>query len=317
MNKNHFKIYLSLFTLLSLSITISIIFGQIIINLFEMTQVNKVILFNLRIPRVLLSSIVGAMLSVSGAILQGVLKNPLADPYILGVSSGGALGAVVAFIFGLPIIFVFLFSFLGAISSLLIIYFFSKVFFDLRTEILVLLGIALSSFLNSILVVLILFNTNIKSIYFWLFGTFSFANYDFVLISVISGFIGISISIIFSQKLNLLLLQDEEAASLGINVNATRFIFMFIATFLSAVSISMCGIIGFVGLICPHISRFLVGGNYKNLLPASALVGAIILVLADFISRIIFYPIEIPIGIVVSFIGVPFLVYLIKSKNYG
>ncbi len=315
MRKKIVLLYFISFLFLAASILLGFFFGSVIINPFNLSSSDKTIFFVLRFPRVVLAGLTGAMLSVSGAIFQSVLKNPLADPYILSVSAGGAIGAAIAMVFGLPIIYVCFLSFLGAVFSSSIVYFFSKTHFGSRTEILVLMGVALSSLLGSILVLIIILGKNLNSIYFWLFGTFSFADYTVLFIAFFSAVLGIIFAIFLSERLNILLLSDEEAKSLGIDVEKNRLIFIGLASFLAAVSVSLCGIIGFVGLVVPHIIRFMVGANNKYVIPFSSIFGASFLILSDLISRSIFSPIDIPIGITVAFVGAPFLFYLVMLRK--
>jgi len=301
--------------LLGIALAAGLLLGTVSLNIFNVTGASEIIFWEIRLPRVLLAALAGAMLSVSGAVLQGVLKNPLSDPYILGVSAGGALGAAVSMSVGLPLYAVCIVSFIAALIAVLTVYNFSRTSSGIRPEVLVLAGVALSSLLGAILVAVILSSSNLQSVYFWLFGSFSFASPVFVKIAAVAAVLGIAISAIFSKQLNILLLGEEEAVSLGVNTGLVRIVLLTAASLLSAVSVAMCGIIGFVGLIIPHIIRLVIGGNNIYLIPASGLLGASFLVIADLLSRTLISPAELPVGIITAFAGAPFFIFLLRKKN--
>ncbi len=308
-------VYFLLLLLLAASLAAGSLFGSVAVSPFDDSRISEMIFWGIRIPRVLLAAIVGAMLSVSGAVLQGVLKNPLSDPYILGISAGGALGAAGSIAAGLPLFVVCAVSFISALAAVGMVYSFSRTSSGVRPEVLVLAGVALSSLLGAALVAVILASDSLQSVYFWLFGSFSFASPVFVKIAAAAAAAGISVSIFFSRQLNILLLGDEEAASLGVNTSAVRIAMLSAASLLSAVSVAMCGIIGFVGLIIPHIIRLAIGGNNVFLIPASGLLGASFLVTADLLSRTLISPAELPVGVVTAFIGAPFFIYLLRRRT--
>jgi iron complex transport system permease protein len=308
-------VYLFLLLLLAVALAAGSLFGAVPVSPFDDSRISEMIFWGIRMPRVLLAALVGAMLSVSGAVLQGVLKNPLSDPYILGISAGGALGAAVSIAAGLPLFAVCTVSFLAALAAVGVVYNFSRTSSGVRPEVLVLAGVALSSLLGAALVAVILSSDSLQSVYFWLFGSFSFAGPAFVRIAAVAASAGISVPIFFSRQLNILMLGDEEAASLGVNTSAVRIVMLSAASLLSAVSVAMCGIIGFVGLIIPHIIRLVIGGNNVFLIPASALLGASFMVVADLISRTVISPAEVPVGVVTAFIGAPFFIYLLRRRT--
>lgn len=307
--------YFFLLLLLAAALAAGSLFGSVAVSPFDDSRISEMIFWGIRIPRVLLAALVGSMLSVSGAVLQGVLRNPLSDPYILGISAGGALGAAGSIAAGLPLFVVCAVSFISALAAVGIVYSFSRTSSGVRPEVLVLAGVALSSLLGAALVAVILASDSLQSVYFWLFGSFSFASPVFVKIAAAAAAAGISVSIFFSRQLNILLLGDEEAASLGVNTSAVRIAMLFAASLLSAVSVAMCGIIGFVGLIIPHMIRLAIGGNNVFLIPASALLGASFLVTADLLSRTLISPAELPVGVVTAFIGAPFFIYLLRRRT--
>lgn len=308
-------IYSILVLFLAIALAAGLLLGTVPLSIFNVTGASEIIFWEIRLPRVLLAALAGAMLSVSGAVLQGVLKNPLSDPYILGVSAGGALGAAVSMSLGLPLYAVCTASFISALIAVLTVYNFSRTSSGIRPEVLVLAGVALSSLLGAVLVAVILSSSNLQSVYFWLFGSFSFVSPVFVKIAAVAAAVGISIAIALSKQLNMLLLGEEEAVSLGVNTGFVRITLLFAASLLSAVSVAMCGIIGFVGLIIPHMVRLVIGGNNILLIPASGLLGASFMVIADLMSRTLISPAELPVGIITAFIGAPFFMFLLRKKT--
>ena len=282
----------------------------------------ETIVFDIRLPRIFLAALVGLLLSVSGVILQGVLRNPLADPYILGVSAGGAIGAMLSFIFGLDFIYYGfrttpLLAFLFALIAVLVVYQLSHISGRTSPEALILAGVAVSSFAAAVMALIIILTGDLRSIYFWLLGSFADASWRDVLSITPYAIIGVVAAYFYSKDLNALLLGDEMALTLGVDVEAVRLFLIAIASLMTAAAVSVCGIIGFVGLIVPHIVRLLIGPNHKFLIPLSAIGGMVLLVLADILARIIYVPTEIPIGIVMSIIGVPFFLYILRKRRLG
>lgn len=310
-----FAVYLVLVLLLAVSLAAGLLSGAVAVSPFDASGTSEVIFWEIRVPRVFLAALVGAMLSVSGAVLQGVLKNPLSDPYILGVSAGGAVGAALSMTLGLPLYAVCIGAFLFALAAVGTVYGFSRTSSGIRPEVLVLAGVAISSMLGAVLVAVILSNDSLQSVYFWLFGSFSFASPVFLKIASLIAAVGISVSFLFSRQLNILLLGEEEAVCLGVNTGFVRAVLLISASVLSAVSVAMCGIIGFAGLIVPHIIRLVIGGNNVFLLPASALFGASFMVIADLLSRMLISPAELPVGIITAFIGAPFFIFLLRKRT--
>lgn len=314
--KNKFFFLLIILSFLVVSaILAGVFFGSVPLNPFDLSSSALFIIWQLRLPRVLLAALAGAMLSVSGALLQSSLRNPLCDPYILGVSAGGGLGAALAIISGMPIFLVSVFAFIGALLAVLAVYQLSKVSGEVKPQTLILAGVAVSSFLGALLMYFIVYSDKLQSVYFWMLGSFSGANYDQVKLAAVCAAFGIIFSWLFSNHLNVLSFKDEEALSLGVNVDAARIIFLAVSSLMAGVSVSMCGMIGFVGLIIPHVIRLLIGSNNTYLVPLSALLGAVYLVAADLISRTVLIPAEIPVGIITALIGSPFFIYLLRKKR--
>lgn len=311
-NRNVNIIFLALFVLLS-AIVIACVFGTVSVNPFDGSQVSSFIIWQIRIPRVFLAAIVGAMLSVSGAVLQGVLLNPLSDPFILGVSAGGGLGAALAMVFGLPFIFVPMLAFIGAAFSVFIVYQISKIAGRVKPQTLILAGVAVSSFIGAFLTMIVFSSDKLRSIYFWTLGSFSFADWSYVKIAFICLLAGYAVSTLFSKQLNAMQLGEYEAMSLGVDVKLIRIILLITASLLAGVSVALCGMIGFVGLIVPHITRLLVGRNNSFVIPVSSILGASLLVTADLLSRTVSIPSEIPVGIITAMLGAPFFIYLLRK----
>lgn len=301
--------------LLFSSIILGVVSGAVRFNPFEAKDTSSFILWQLRLPRVLLAAAVGALLSVSGALLQSSLKNPLCDPYVLGISAGGSVASAAAIILLLPFYMVSVFAFIGAVAAVFVIYSISRISGEAKPQTLILGGVAVSSFLAAILSLMVISSERLQSIYFWLLGSFSSASWVSVQLAFYTAIAGIIASLIYSRDLNALSLGDEEALSLGVDVVRSRNAVLIISSLMTGVAVSLCGMIGFVGLIVPHIMRLIIGANNSYLVPSSALAGAVLLVAADIISRVILAPSEIPVGIITAFIGAPFFLFLIRG--YG
>ncbi|MDO9574015.1 MAG: iron chelate uptake ABC transporter family permease subunit [Candidatus Contubernalis sp.] len=281
----------------------------------------ETIIFNMRLPRVVLGFIVGASLSIAGAAFQGLLRNPLADPYTIGVSSGAALGATVAiflqnsyglfFFGGVPF-----FAFLGAIMALLFVYNLSKVGNNIPVVTLLLAGVVVSSFLSAVISLLMLSaGEHIRGIFFWLVGGLSLKTWSHVIMVLPYVIIGSSVIFYWSRDLNVILLGEEAASNLGIEVNRVKKIILVAASLITGAVVSVSGMIGFVGLIIPHAVRMIVGPDHRILIPTSALVGGIYLIWVDSLARTMMAPIEMPVGIITAFLGAPFFIYLLRTKR--
>lgn len=271
------------------------------------------ILYHIRIPRVLTAMFAGINLAIAGSILQGVLKNPLADPGIIGVSAGAGLAAMVVMIVlpeytnMVPIV-----AFVGAMVATLIL--FALAWEDgIQPLKLILAGVAVSAFFaGGMTCLMVFFSDKIQGTVNWMAGGFSGASWKHVTMILpytIIGLVGVSIS---SKLLNALQLGDDVAKSLGTRVEATRFFLVTLAALLAASAVSVAGMLTFVGLIVPHMMRLVVGSDFNYLLPSSAIFGGILLIVADTVARTAFSPIEVPVGVFMSFIGAPFFLYLLK-----
>lgn len=297
---------------------ISLFLGSVFISPQELMKSK--IFWQIRFPRVVLAALVGLLLSLSGVILQGVLRNPLADPYILGISAGGAVGAAAAIAFGLQVAFlgmspVPVFAFIFSLVSVFVVYKLSSVSGKASPETLILAGVALSAFCAAILSLIIIISGGLQAIYFWLLGSLSSANWVNVITIIPYAIIGAAVAYFFSKELNALLLGEEMAQTLGVNVEKSKLLLVGASSLMTAAAVSVSGLIGFVGLIVPHWIRLLIGPNHRLLIPIAALSGMILMVAADTIARTILSPLEIPIGIIMALLGAPLFLYLLRRRK--
>ncbi len=282
------------------------------------------IVWLLRMPRILMAACIGAGLATSGVIMQAIVKNPLADPYILGVSSGASLGATAAILLGIGVSlgenFVGISAFIGAFAISLAIVFIANMGGRANAVKLLLAGMALSAVCSAFSSFIVYFANDkdgIQSITYWLMGSMAGAKW-----STLQVMIPMSIVIPFffytqSKILNLMLLGDDTAVTLGVDLHRYRQTYLLVSALLVGFAVYAAGMIGFVGLIVPHVSRMLVGADHRRLLPIAALSGAIFLVWADVLCRIIIPQTELPIGILISMIGAPCFIYLMVKRTYG
>jgi iron complex transport system permease protein len=292
-------------------------FGEVWSALRDSSTRNDyaVIVREIRLPRVLLAILVGAALSTSGTVLQAMLRNPLAEPYVLGISSGAALGAIVALWIGGAVATASpLAAFLGALATTAWVFILGRRAGRLASYTLVLAGVITASFLSAvILFVLTMLSTrDVRGMAFWLMGDLSAvtdAELKILLPLVVFGFLGLYA---FSKDLNVLLLGEEEAAHLGVNVARTQTMIFLLASALTGVAVALSGAIGYLGLLVPHLARMLVGNDHRTLLPAAALGGSIVLVLSDTLARTIVAPNELPVGAVTAVAGAPVFIYLLR-----
>lgn len=282
--------------------------------LIDREGLSRSIIWNIRVPRTLVAGLVGICLSLSGAILQGVMRNPLASPNIIGVSAGAGLSATICIVL-LPQ-FEYLLApaaFIGALITSIVIYLISwkNGIHPLR---MVLAGIAISSLMSALInLILIFFPERVYDTLGFTIGSLSVKNWNDFNMLLPYALIGLLLSFLASKRLNILMLGDEIATSLGVNVELTRFILITIAALLAASAVSIVGLLGFVGLIVPHSVRLIIGSDYKYLFPASALFGAGLVMFCDTIARTVADPIELPVGIIMSVLGVPFFLYLLRG----
>lgn len=314
--RKRITIIITLAAILLLSFVICSIFGAVFISPLEFFAKEKSGLIILRLSRVLLGVVAGAALSVSGVIFQGLLRNPLAEPYILGISSGSALGAVVAILCGLdtslPLI-----AFLGALVSIILVYNLANSSGVIPIRTLILSGVIVGAVFSSILMFLVSLSQNqrIHSIIWWMLGNLQIFQANLLVSISIIVAAGILLAIFFARELNAIALGEEEALNLGINVEWIKKILFVLASLITAACVSSCGIISFVGLIVPHALRMIVGSDHRTLIPAACLAGASFLIICDLFCRTVILPMELPVGVVTALIGGPLFIYLLRKKS--
>lgn len=284
----------------------------------------RTILWNIRLPRTVLIALVGAALAGSGAAYQGLFRNPLADPYLIGVASGAGLGAIIAMSIQWPyttlgLLAVPLAAFLMSLLTVYVVYTIAHIGRSVPTTNLILAGVAVSSFAVSLTSFLMLRSTGeVRRAIGWLLGGVSLVSWDATLALIPYLAIGLFTLILTGYALNLLQFGDDQATQMGLNVRRAKFIIIVAASLVTAAAVSFAGIIGFVGLIVPHIARIWWGVDYRRLIPLSIIGGAAVLLLADVLARILLSPQELPVGIVTALAGAPFFLWVLRrSKNQG
>lgn len=279
----------------------------------EETEARQIV-WNLRLPRVLTALLVGVCLAVAGAFMQGVFRNPLADPGIIGVSSGAGLAAVVIMIlFPHQMAILPPAAFLGALAATGVIYLLAWKG-GAPAGRLILAGVAVNSLLGAgMAALMILHSDKVQAVLPWMSGTLNGRSWPHVDMLLPYAAVGIVASFFLIKQANLLLLGDDVAKLLGNRVERGRFAVILVATLLAGAAVSTVGLVGFVGLVVPHIARLLVGNHYRDLLPASALGGAALIIVADTVARSMFDPIELPVGILLALCGAPFFLYLLRG----
>lgn len=275
----------------------------------------KTILSDIRLPRIVLAFAVGGGLSVAGAAFQAILMNPLAEPYILGISSGGAFGAVLSFLIGASFFVTQIFSFSGALIVIVIVFVLGKRFGELEPNTLLLTGVMTGAFLSALILIMIsLLNESLRSAIFWLMGNLSNASsetsYYILIITVLISLL----LILNSNKYNILTLGTESAHHLGVNTKFVRNYTYILSSILVGAIVSVSGVIGFVGLLIPHICRTVFGPDNRIVLPASFFAGAAFLIFADTFARVIISPAELPVGAITALFGAPVFIYMLRKK---
>lgn len=294
--------------------------GRRIAVTWEPLQEN--IVWGLRLPRVLLGMIVGASLAVTGVAMQALVRNSLADPFILGVSSGASATATLGMLFGT---FSFLgpyqlsiSAFIGAAVTIILVYAISRVRGRIVITQLLLSGVAISMIMDGLTRIITLSAPNALGLHnaeFWMSGSLAGAKWGYLTLPLAMMLICMTVLMVNARALNVLLLGDESAGALGINVAWMQKLLVLVASLLAGVTISVSGSIGFVGLMCPHFARMLVGGDHRRVLPVCALLGGMLVVWTDVAARLIIAPEELPIGILTAIIGGPVFIILLKKKR--
>lgn len=327
-------IILLLFILLLSAIGISFCIGRLNVPLSEVLKIflsrfipiegtwtanMEAAVLNIRLPRILLACLVGSSLAAAGACYQGIFHNPMASPDILGASNGAAFGAALAILLGLGSQLLTASAFLFSLISIFAVYLIAKISPGQRTVNLILAGIMIGSVFSAGVsyVKLVADPTDqLPAITYWLMGSLSGNSLNDVLFTFIPIVLGTIPLILLRWRINLLTLSDDEAKTMGISTDKLRLIVIVCATLITAASVSVSGMIGWVGLVVPHLARKLIGNDYRYLLPASMLLGALFLLIVDNVSRNLL-PTEIPIGILTAFIGAPFFLYLLLRRKYS
>lgn len=279
------------------------------------------IVLQVRLPRIALAVLVGGALSVAGAGFQGILRNPLADPYTLGVASGAAVGASFLLLFGLnyalfgqwtiPVV-----AFMTALLSLAAVIRLARVQGKFQIQTVILAGVVMQAFLGSVVSFMAAMSRDaVNEIVFWLMGSLQMKGWSYSAVMFPYVLVGTGILLFYGRALNLFALGERQAAHLGVGVERTKYIVLSVATLITAAAVSVSGIIGFVGLITPHLMRLIVGPDYRLLLPLSALFGGIYVLWADTMARTVLSPTEIPLGVVTAFLGAPFFAYLLRKHK--
>ena len=324
--------FLSSFILLLLALVLSLAIGSVFLSPAELwntllgggTEISAAILWKIRLPRTILIALTGAALGGSGATYQGLFRNPLADPFLIGVASGAGLGAVIAMSIRWPYSFwglmaIPMAAFIAALLTVFIVYTLARVGRTVPTTNLILAGVAFSSFATSLTSFLMIRSTSeVRRALGWLLGGASQSGWTAILAIMPYLIIGLGILIVSGHALNLLQFGDDQAQQLGLNVARTKRILLTASSLATAAAVAFSGIIGFIGLIVPHLIRLWFGPDYRRLLPLSVLGGAAALLFSDVIARIVLAPQEIPVGIVTSLAGAPFFLWVLRrSRNQG
>lgn len=282
----------------------------------------RFIIFEVRLPRIILAVLTGSLLSMAGAVYQAIFQNPMADPYVIGISSGAAFGATIAIIFLPPMILlgnsiVSLAAFVCAVFTSILVYFISKTKRGVDTFSLLLTGVVFSTVLSSFISLIMLAHQDeAMKIMTWTMGSFNAKSWNHVITILVPTVVGIFFTIYHGKDLNVLVMGDEEATAMGLNTKALKRNMLLICALLTSIAVSVSGIIGFVGLIVPHYIRLIFGSEHKFLLKASFVFGAIFMLLSDTIARSLIDGFEVPVGIITSLIGGPlFLILLVRYRR--
>ncbi|RJS70738.1 MAG: iron ABC transporter permease [Candidatus Syntrophoarchaeum sp. WYZ-LMO15] len=281
---------------------------------------DEKIFFHIRLPRVIFGALVGMALAVAGGVMQGVFKNPMADPFILGISTGAAVGAIIGMtvLTSIGLYMRPLMAFLGAILTIFVVYNLARVGGKVAIDTLLLAGIAFGYFLYSVeWLLLIVFTDSPHEILSWLIGYLGNASWMDVKYTTAPVLLGVFLIFLFARDLNAMLLGDETAHYIGIGVESVRKILLALASLITAITVAFGGIIGFVGLIMPHMTRLIVGPDHRILLPASALSGAIFVIWTDTLARTVLAPAEVPVGVITPLFGAPLFIYLLVTRRRG
>lgn len=309
----------TLLGLAALSIALSIAFGSVHISFANIMQsltaknsINHTILFQIRLPRTACAFITGGFLALAGALMQTLLRNPLADPYVLGVSGGAAVMSLMAMLLGFSLAYLSLWAFVGSIFSIVLVMGIARHREHLAPLRLLLTGVVVATGWAAIISLILIVSPehNLRGMLFWLMGDLSYAHFEIWQPMVLVA--GLAISLFLAKPLNVLTCGDLSAQSFGVHTKKLNFILYLIGSLLTACAVSIAGCIGFVGLIIPHMLRMITGSDHRIILPASVLLGGTLLTLADTLARTLVAPVQLPVGIVTAIIGVPSFLLLLQ-----
>jgi len=284
----------------------------------EVKDMVRLIVFNIRLPRIMLAGLVGFSLSLGGLVFQALLRNPLADPFILGVSSGSAFGAILGIIFGLSFNFgIPLMSFGGALLTIYLVLLMGRRKMGMESSTILLAGVIINAFFTAIIMFFIAtaVDDRLHTMLFWLYGDLSQSGYSQS--AIIAPVLLVAFVVLYglARHLNLITAGEEIALQLGVDVEKAKMICFFVVSLMIGLVVAFSGLIGFVGLIVPHLGRMIFGSDHRLLMPVSALGGAVFLIVADTVARTVISPSELPVGVITAFIGAPFFIYLLKTRG--
>ena len=310
-------VWISLIAALAVTLAAGVSVGSERLSMLDLTNTQRAILFDIRLPRVLLGACVGASLAVAGASLQSLLRNPLAEPYLLGVSNGAALGTMLAFVFfegfafARPVL-----AFAGAAVATVAVYRMAQSKAGMNVERLVLSGVIVTTFLSSIIVLLtsVLDAAKLRGFTFWLLGDLSQATYEGFYLTFATATVGTIVLSSQARALNLMMVGERDALDFGVEVGRVRLLVFGLASLLVGTAVAASGSVGYVGLIVPHLVRLSVGSDNRMVVPMSAIAGAIFVVLADAVSRTAIAPRELPVGAITALVGAPVFIYLLRKN---
>lgn len=284
-----------------------------------LTETDRTILLSIRLPRILMAGIAGAALSISGVVLQALLRNPLADPYLLGVSGGSAVGAILAMLTGLGAMVTGVqgAAFIGAVMTMILVLGIAGKGRGNQAHSLLLAGVIVNAFFSAVIMFLISTSSSkeLHGVLFWLMGDLSLITGDEIPRSALFLILGFAVCWTGARPLNVLIVGEESAMRLGIRPGRTRVALFLTASLIAAAVVSVCGMIGFVGLMIPHIMRILFGPDHRLLLPAAFLGGAAFMIMADTLARTAIAPAELPVGVITALCGAPYFIYLLARRS--
>lgn len=287
----------------------------------DWSEQAEAIIFQIRLPRVITAVVVGGALAAAGVVFQGLLRNPMADPYIIGTSGGAALGATIALLLPIHVVWfgftlVPLAAFVGALVTVLVVYNIARVGPRTPVTTLLLSGFAFSSMLAAVMSFLMLISGHtLRRVVLWTMGGVTASSWPQLRIVVPLILVGIVAAYSLANDLNAFLLGEEQAAYLGVNVEQRKLALLMLGSLLTGAAVSVSGLVGFIGLVVPHVTRLIFGPDHRLLLPTSTLIGGLFLVLADLLARLLLAPTEIPVGIITALIGAPFFIYLLRQSK--